>query len=40
MRWLLPLTLVLIVALLFAAAHFLFMRWMTRQRVEQSDDDR
>ena len=31
MHWLLPLMLVLLVALLLAAAHFLFMRWMTRQ---------
>ena len=31
MHWLLPLTLVLLVALLLAAAHFLFMRWMTRR---------
>ena len=31
MRWLLPVMLVLLVALLLAAAHFLFMRWMTRQ---------
>jgi cell division protein FtsL len=31
MHWLLPLTLVLLVALLLAAIHFAFMRWMTRQ---------
>ena len=31
MQWLLPLTLVLLVALLLAAIHFAFMRWMTRQ---------
>lgn len=31
MHWLLPLTLVLFVALLLAAIHFAFMRWMTRQ---------
>lgn len=31
MRWLLPLMLVLLVALLLAAAHVLFMRWMTRR---------
>ena len=31
MHWLLPLTLVLVLALLLAAIHFAFMRWMTRQ---------
>jgi cell division protein FtsL len=31
MHWLLPLTLVLLVALLLSAIHFAFMRWMTRQ---------
>ena len=31
MHWLLPLTLMLLVALLLAAIHFAFMRWMTRQ---------
>lgn len=31
MTWLLPLMLVLLVALLLAAAHFLFMRWMARR---------
>jgi cell division protein FtsL len=31
MQWLLPLSLVLLVALLLAAIHFAFMRWMTRQ---------
>jgi cell division protein FtsL len=31
MHWLLPLSLVLLVALLLAAIHFAFMRWMTRQ---------
>jgi cell division protein FtsL len=31
MHWLLPLSLVLLVALLLAAIHYAFMRWMTRQ---------
>ena len=31
MHWLLPLSLVLLVALLLAAIHFAFMRWMIRQ---------
>jgi hypothetical protein len=31
MHWLLPLTLVLPVAILVAAIHSAFMRWMTRQ---------
>jgi hypothetical protein len=31
MLWLLPITLVLLVALLLAALHFAFMRWMIRQ---------
>jgi cell division protein FtsL len=31
MHWLLPLTLVLLVAILLAAIHFAFMRWMIRQ---------
>lgn len=31
MHWLLPLSLVLLVAILLAAIHFAFMRWMTRQ---------
>jgi hypothetical protein len=31
MNWLLPITLVLAVALLVAAIHFVFMRWMARQ---------
>ena len=39
MHWILPLTLVLIVALLFAAAHFLFMRWMTRQPAPAREPD-
>jgi cell division protein FtsL len=30
MHWLLPLSLVLLVAILMAAIHFAFMRWMTR----------
>ena len=31
MHWFLPLSLVLLVAILLAAIHFAFMRWMTRQ---------
>ena len=31
MNWLLRMTLVLVVALVVAAIHFAFMRWMTRQ---------
>jgi cell division protein FtsL len=31
MNWLLPLSLVLLVAILLAAIHCAFMRWMTRQ---------
>jgi cell division protein FtsL len=31
MTWLLPIMLVLCVALLIAAIHLLFMRWMARQ---------
>jgi cell division protein FtsL len=31
MSWLLPLFMVLLVGLVMAAAHLLFMRWMTRQ---------
>jgi hypothetical protein len=31
MSWLLPLSLVLLVALALAGAHFLFVRWMARQ---------
>jgi hypothetical protein len=31
MNWLLPITLVLAVALVVAAIHFVFMRWMARQ---------
>ena len=31
MNWLLPMTLVLVVALIVAATHFAFMRWMARQ---------
>jgi cell division protein FtsL len=31
MHWLLPLSLVLLVAILLAAIHFAFMRWMTRR---------
>jgi len=30
MSWILPVTLVMIVGILMAAAHFLFMRWMQR----------
>jgi cell division protein FtsL len=39
MRWLLPFTLVLLVALLLAAAHYLFMRWMTRQSATAREPD-
>ena len=39
MRWLLPLTLVLLVALLLATAHYLFMRWMTRQPATVREPD-
>jgi hypothetical protein len=31
MSWLLPLSLVLLVALAMAGAHFLFVRWMARR---------
>jgi len=30
MRWLLPVVLVVVVSLLMAAAHFLFVRWWSR----------
>jgi len=30
MRWLLPVVLVVVVSLLMAAAHFLFVRWWAR----------
>ena len=33
MNWLLPIALVLVVALLVAAIHFVFMRWLARQNV-------
>jgi hypothetical protein len=41
MKWLLPIALVLIVALIGAAIHFVFMRWMARQSepapIQESD---
>jgi len=40
MRWLLPITLVLLVAILLAAIHFAFMRWMTRQPATATVRDR
>jgi hypothetical protein len=30
MTWILPVALVMIIGILMAAAHFLFMRWMQR----------
>jgi cell division protein FtsL len=39
MHWLLPLSLVLLVALLLAAIHFAFMRWMTRQPAPVREPD-
>ncbi len=39
MNWFLPITLVLVVALVVAAIHFVFMRWMASQPepVRESD---
>lgn len=39
MNWFLPITLVLVVALIVAAIHFVFMRWMEGQPepVRESD---
>jgi len=45
MNWILPLTLVLLTALAIGAAHFFFMRWMSRQpepalaRDSRNEDD-
>jgi hypothetical protein len=45
MNWLLPMSLVLLAGVVFAAGHFLFVRWMARlsepaPAAEQSDADR
>jgi cell division protein FtsL len=43
MNWLLPIALVLVVAIVMAVVHLVFMRWMARQpgtvavRTDQSD---
>jgi cell division protein FtsL len=39
MHWMLPIALVLLAGVVLAAAHFLFMRWMTRQPEQARDPD-
>jgi len=39
MNWLLPITLVLVVALIVAAIHFVFMRWVAGQPVPVPESD-
>jgi len=40
MSWLLPLSLVLLVGIVFGAGHLLFMRWMQRTSAPESINDR